>query len=480
MQLPAIITKTGQQVGKLFNFNPQVPTNDNPFERIGRDATLYFLGQIQERERNFKLKGRQKYVTYAKIYNECTEISASVDWALSLVGNANWSVLPADGDTNDDIAKQFEKMIFDDPITSWDEINKRAAMSKFYGFSLQEIVLKQDGGTITIDDIYPVPQQTIDRWIEVDGKVEGVMQYLDYRSFGDKKVIPIPRDRLVYAVERGLSDSAEGYGLFRAAVSDAIRLIEIEDLEMVAYLTDVGGMPFAKIPFAELNRQFPTNTSDADTNNRNRAEIDKRILPYSRAIKDYLKGKVGQGLLGESKTYQVTDQNTGKTTISNIPEFDFQVVKGEARGLNELYQLKTSYKKDIARVFGTESILLGEGSTGSFALAKEKDSRFAQIVQGILEKNQRVFQRDIVDKLAVENNIPEDRIPRLYVETANNVSLEDKVRVVEELGKNGLLAADDPLVDEIRTEAGFSATPAEIVQRLITEPLPLPTPTGEV
>ena len=61
---------------------------------------------------------------------------------------------------------------------SWARIVRRAAMYRFYGFSIQEWTAKRrPDGLLTLADVAPRSQMTIERWdMLTDGSIQGVVQ----------------------------------------------------------------------------------------------------------------------------------------------------------------------------------------------------------------------------------------------------------------------------------------------------------------
>ena len=434
--------------------------NRNMRERASGTQIVISSGFINPREDNIKLTGREKYRTYANILVNCTTVSASLNWFLALVGRAKWSVAPAEADSTGEVAMMMEEMLFDDPMTSWAEINRRASMARFFGFSLQEIVLRpRDDGMLTIDDIYSIPQPTVYRWLMEKGKFEGIEQ-MD----GNGQRAEIARQKMIYVSDQAVSDSPEGLGVARLIVNDATRLIAIEKLEENAYRADIGGMPIAKAPLANLEAEFP---DDEDGN----AALEEKLSPLKDAIAKTKRGETGFGLLLDSAVHTYQDAQGGEKLV-NVPQYSFELLKGEAKGFAELRELKTTYKKDIARAMGTESLLLGEESTGSFALSSNKDHQFALVVEGQLEDNRRALQRDLLDPLARLNGITDDMIPMLQVERAENQDPKMQIDAFREMAKAGLIHPSDiEAINYFRETFGFPPMSMEVAEMLAMEPM---------
>ena len=191
--------------------------------------------------------------------------------------------------------------------------------------------------------------------MERDGKVLGMVQ----RSPLTLEEIYLPRMKTLYLVEDTLTDSPEGFGVFRHLESATKRLCALEALEVVGFETDLRGVPVGKAPFAALAEAV------ADNSDFTQADMDAALEPIQGFIDDHFAGK-RTAILLDSATYTSTDD---ATRPSGAEQWSVDLMTTSGTSLPDLAEAITRINKEIARIMGVEQLLLGEDSAGSFALS---------------------------------------------------------------------------------------------------------------
>lgn len=150
-----------------------------PTETAGAPGTSVIGGYVQDDEKNANLANRgERYKTYSEVLANTSIVAAGTRYFLNLVAKAEWSFTPSEADTDGRYAELAEEMLTSDPSTPWHRIVRRAAMYRFYGFSVQEwTARRRDDGLLTLADVAPRAQLTIEKWdLDEDGTVAGVVQ----------------------------------------------------------------------------------------------------------------------------------------------------------------------------------------------------------------------------------------------------------------------------------------------------------------
>ena len=425
----------------MANFVDQVlsrfrSSRTSPTETIGSTGTRTFGGFIQTIEKNPKLEGREKYTFFSQTLANTVIVASGVRYFLNLVGKAKWRVEPADESAQaQEIASVIEE-IMNDMQTPWRRVVRRAAMYRFYGFSIQEWTAKRrDDGSIGMLDIAPRPQITIERWdLQVDGTVFGVIQ----RSPQTQEEIYLPRSKLVYVVDDALNDSPEGLGLFRHIVEASQRLKRYEELEGFAFETDLRGVPVGRAPFQELQ--------DA-VDNREITEEQRKNMeqPLRTFIQKHIKNPQ-LGILIDSVTYSTIDESARP---SNVPKWDVQLLSSQANGQAEVNEAIVRLNREIARVLGVENLLLGDGQ-GSFALSRDKSNNFALIVDSTLTELEEVFEADFLDPIFQLNGWDPALKPSMKTEAIQYRDIEQVTSALNDMARAGAtLRIDDEAVGEV-------------------------------
>ena len=282
----------------LSRFRPQ---RVKPTETLGVPGTALYGGYVVERDRSPDLASHDaRYRTYADILANTSIVAAGVRYFVNLVGGAAWPFAPSEADFDGWYAERAEAMLTRDPATPWHRIVRRAAMYRFYGFSVQEWTAgRRADGLLSFADIAPRAQSTIERW---DVGPTGVMLGAIQESPQTRREIYLPREKLLYLVDDTLSDSPEGLGLFRHLVSPAKRLERYEQLEGFGFETDLRGIPVVRLPLTLLNDQVndPTDPMTA-------AQRTQMIAPFQQFAENHIRNPK-LGLLLDSMTYETKDQ----------------------------------------------------------------------------------------------------------------------------------------------------------------------------
>ncbi len=415
-----------------------------PTQTKGAPGTAVFGGYIVTDEKNSKLIGTEKYITFSNMLANISIVSAGTRYFLNLVAKAEWKVKEADDSAE---ALRFAQIIADNMgtmETSWSRIIRRAAMYRFYGFSIQEWTAeKNELGDLIFKDIAPRPQKTIERWdVERTGKVIGMGQ-LDPQTGHE---IYLPRDKTIYVVDDALNDSPEGLGLFRHIVESSKRLQRYEQLEGFGFESDLRGIPIGRAPFAKLQAEVSNGTITAS---------DKKLAEagITEFIGNHIKNPA-LGILLDSLPYESQDE---AGTPSTIRQWDIDLLKGSSTSLPEMAKAIERVNREIARTLGVEGLLLGEQTAGSHALSKDKSLNFALIVDSTLSELADTFKRDFIGRIFELNGWPKDKMPTFKPEAIQHRDITQVTQALKDMAKAGApIPLNDPVINEVRNQLGLS------------------------
>lgn len=429
-----------------------------PMETVGHSGTVAYSGFIQEREKNPALTGREKYHTYSEVLVNTAIVAAGVRYFLNLISKAEWRAEPASDKEGDplpgaeEIADKFN-MIIGATDTPWNRIVRRAGLYPFWGFSVQEWTarrLEEDPAVIGLRDVEPRAQLTIERWdLDMHGEVHGVVQ----RSPWTQLELYIPRNKIVYLVDDTLNDSPEGIGLFRHIADPARRLQRYEQLEGWGYETDLRGVPVGRAPFTEMARlKKAGKLTEAD---------EVRLLgPIRSFIEKHIKSPV-LGALLESEPFRSTD---AAATPSSHRMWDIELLKAGSTSQAEVAQTIQRLNREIARIMGVESILLGESGSGSLAMSKDKSAAFALVVSTTVKALTEAFEKDLVKPLMRLNGWDMKLKPSLKTEAIQFREVTEITEALEQLARAGApTMPGDPAVNVVRETLGLPKEDPEMV-----------------
>ena len=408
-------------IQKLFNLLGTRRRGKSPYNPSGVTGVREHSGYVITDERNPKVAGRRRYTTYSNILANISVVAASVRHFNTLTASARWSF----ESTNDRMADLAQRIV-DDPELSWRRMVKRAAMYRFYGFSLHEVVMeRKPDGVILPNLIAPRAQNTIERW-DLDEET-GDFRGVDQRNPNNGKMIYLPRSKLLHVVDDSLNASPEGLGLFRHLIEPVERLADLQRLEWVGFETDLRGVLVAKVPLAALRNAVTEGTITQE-------QMDARVKSVKDFAENHIRGKETAIIL-DSGVYHSVDEAARPSTQ---PQWDVDLLRAGATSLPDLEKAIERIQRELARILGTEQLMLGEGA-GSFALAQDKTASFFLIVDGALADIAEAVNRDVFGAVRRINGIGEDDVLRIKTETTWIHNPKLIAETVEKIKKAGAM-----------------------------------------
>lgn len=420
------------------------PASNDPTKKLGVTGTSIYGGFVTSPEKNSKLQGTQKYTTYSNMFSNLSIVAAGVRYFLNVITKSAWKIEPSDNENNSSIElAEFVNDVIHDLEIPWHRVIRKAVMYKFYGFSIMEWTAKmRSDGKIGLLAIESRPQKTIEKWdVDDKGTLLGIVQ----RSPQTSEEIYIPRGKFIYIVDDSLSDSPEGYGLFRHLVEPSNRLQRYEQLEGYGYETDLRGIPVGRAPLEKL-------TELVDSGAMTKAQMETVLEPMTKFITEHVKGPK-LGILLDSVTYQATND---ASTPSNVKTWDIELLKGGSDSLKEIATAIQRLSGEIARILGVEGLLLGSGK-GSQALSRDKSDNFFMVVDGALKELAATFNHELIPALWELNGFDPKLMPSFKTDSLQLRDIEQITSALKDMAQAGaVLAPDDPAIGEIRDLLGLS------------------------
>lgn len=432
-----------------------------PFEEQGTSGTAVWGGFVENIEKDPRLSGARRYITVSDMLANISIVAAGLRYFLNLAAVPQWSMEPAkdqaDGSSSDaakKVAEFVEKVLFEDLGTSWSRIVRRSGNFRFHGFAIQEwIATRREDGMIGLEDLESRPQHTIEQWdVDPKGKVLGVGQ----RSPQTGELLYIPRKKFLYLVDDTLSDSPEGFGLFRQLIEPAEMIKQYLALESMGYERDLRGIPIGKAPLSEINDLLKKGTITKD-------QHTKMLSGMRSFLRMEAKAK-NTSMLIDSASYIGTTADG--TTVSSTDKWGVELLNANGTSHEELGKAIDRLTHDIARIIGAENLLLGGEGGGNRALGEDKSRNLYLAVNGVVQDIAEGAQRDLVSVICTMNGIPDQLRPKAKVE---DVAFKDAASVAATLRDmataGAVLSPDDPAIDDVRDLLGISRQPEEAVDR---------------
>lgn len=387
-----------------------------PQETIGAPGYSIYGGYLQREEKSQQLETtRERYRLFANFLANTLIVAAGVRYFLDLVAKAEWKAEPSDPDNPQAVEMaEFVESVMSDMNTPWRRVVRRAAMYKFYGFSIQEWTAKRrdEDGQLGFLDVEPRAHYTIERW-DTDrvGNILGVIQCTPQTS----EELYIPRGKIVYMVDDSLTDSPEGLGLFRHMVDEVRRLKRYEELEGYGYETDLRGVPVGFAPLNELNEKLKTKKAT-------QKDINLFLEPIRQFIKSHIKGE-SNGVVLDSEPFRDRGEDSDP---SSTRKYGVELLDAGQMGHDSMNNAIIRTTRMIAILLGVEELLIGSDGSGSMALSKNKTNKLFFLVHSTMRELEETFQKDLVDRLWSLNGFNDELKPKLKSE---DVQFKDIVEI---------------------------------------------------
>jgi hypothetical protein len=419
----------------------------------GTDGVGAMGGRLYSFEQNPAMQGRDFYTTLTNMIANTAIVGTGVRYFQNLIGGTSWTVEPKDGtgELGQRAADLVREGLFEANMPdAWSTTVKRAALFRMFGFSTHEWTMRRrNDGKMVFASIEHRPQATVEFW-DIDdrgGPVRGIVQ----RPIVWGDYYYVPRERLLYCVDKSLTESPDGVGLLRHVVESARRLDRYVQLEGYGYETDLRGIPLARIPYQELEEYA-----------KNKSKPKGWVADQVKPVEDFLQKHIRNPWMGlsiDSIPY-IRDSN-GKTEISTVPQWAIELLKSETTGLGEINVVIERLNREIARCLGMEFLMMGGDGKGSNAQHQDKTSMFAAILESTLHELAWFVVHDLVWPLLQMNGLdPEQVCPQVMPDPIATERIETVVDALSKLATAGaVLMPDDPAINQIRRRLHLAEQP---------------------
>jgi len=406
-----------------------------------------------------------------KIYREMADNSPIVGGLLlaiqMLIRKVEWrvdvSLIGEDlgkSDTElEDARKWLDGVLFHDQEDSWDDIIMEVLSCLTYGWAYFETTFKlrlgmhqnsierrsiYDDGKIGVRRIKIRAQDTLDKWeIDKNGTILGLWQQIPNTSM--RVFIPMEKSMLFRpSLYKG---NPEGRSILRNAYRPWYFGKKIEEIEAIGVERDLTGLPVVRIPNELLA---------ADD-----AASQAVVAKYVQLARDIRLNSEG-GVVIASDPF-INDDGS----YTSAPAIDVTLLSTSGTRVINTVDVVNRYDTRIALSVLADFLLLGlsgKGSSGSFALSKEKTNMFIDSVSGWLEMIATPFNKKLIPQLWEFNNFDPHTQPVLTAGRLQPVDLAVLGEYVQKLSGAGMpLFPDSDLNEYLRRVSGLPQSTGESV-----------------
>ena len=262
---------------------------------------------------------------------------------------------------------------------------------------------------------FDVDQQT--------GDVKGI--YQDGSGYNNSNYIPT-RKSLYYRTTTINGDPA-GRSILRNAYTSYEYVNNLQSIEAIAVERELAGIPVARIP-AEYLSGDATATQSGFVNN------------LQSILRDVKFNEQGYIIL-PSDTYPDKD---GAPTNQKLVDVELMSSSG-SRNI-EIDTIVRRYQHDIARSVLSEFLMLGGGSTGSYALSKSKTDLFLRALESYIQAIVDVLNKQLVERLWELNGLNYDLMPTIVAGDVAPHDLREIAAFLRNLNGADINVSDHPEV----------------------------------
>ncbi len=405
-------------------------------------------GTIRADEFLRELKGKNAIKKFREMRDNDATIGAVMYATEQVLRDIKFEVKPADD--SDAAAKEaeFVETVLKDMEHSLDDHISEALSALTFGFALFEVVYKRrvgpyensskkaskyTDGRIGVRKLASRAQWTIDSF-DIDkktGDCNGVWQEWS-RQTGKNY---IPKSKLIHYRTTNTNNDPSGRSILRNAYKSYTFLTNIQTIEAIAIERELHGVPVGRMPAEYLGK----NATEDQVNLRKQ---------FEQILRDLKNNEQGYALL-PSDVHMDAD---GKPT--NMRLMDIQLITSEGTRNIDIDPIVKRYQHDIARSVMAEFLMLGGGSTGSYALSKSKTDLFLRSMESYINSIFDALNKQLVEPLWKLNGLDFDLMPTICAGDVAPHDLKELGAYLRNLNGADISLADQPdIVDALLENA---------------------------
>ena len=396
-------SKFTKRLGKIF-----ATPRKTAITELGGAGTPIFAGVIDTSEYVSELKDDKLIDTV----NEMRWSDATVSLALKVctlpILSAEWDVEPASEDPQDvEIAEIVKDNLFEGMSTTWQDTLREALLSLAFGHYVFEIVYKQDGGLFLWKKWAPRLPKTIRKWNTEKGSLVSIEQ--QFQQDEAYKTVTIPIEKLIIFIHMKEGDNWKGTSVLRQGYKHWFYRDKYYKIDAIA--TERAGVG---IPIIYL----PEGAGDED---KAKAE------------------ELGTNLRASEQSYIMFPSK----------EWSIEMLDMKIQTYKDVKPMLDHHTREILKSVLAEFVELGSGSTGSWALSRDKTGFFLDALDSVAKGIEDAINNYAIKRL-VDLNWTVDKYPRLTHGDIGMVDIEKLANAIQSLAIIGGITPDPELESYLR------------------------------
>lgn len=364
-----------------------------------------------------KLNGRNGMRVYHEMRSNDALIHG-IEYALTSTMRAvEWSVVPKDKTRAAmKLADWLTRELFEMSETPIPDVMAQAADKMTFGCAIHEMVLaRRDDGSIGLRKLGYRPPETIEEWVydNTTNQIVGMRQ--EYDGYATRPAVVIPMEKLLLFRTVTREDMPSGRSMLRGAYKYYVRKNALEEAEGRIALR-AGGIVHIEMP----SDYFKASATDD-----------------MKAMRQALE-QVAKQMATDNTGYLLTPGDLDPE--GKIPLIRVKYLTADGTRPVDLQPTFDRMNGLMATSCLAQFILLGQGATGSWALADQQDSFFDRASLGLVRLDQTEINRRLVPRLWKLNGFDPALMPRLQ-HGPLKVNLEQLGNFISAMMSNGVFVS---------------------------------------
>ena len=421
-------------------------------------------GQIRADEFLPELRGKRAIRKYREMRDNDSTIGAVMYATEQVLRDVDIKVMPANDTPAAKREAEFVESIFDDMDHTLDDHISEALSSLTFGFAWFEVVYKRrkgpnnrsdksrskfTDGRIGVRKIASRAPWTISKF-DVDQKTGDVLG-VHQEGAGFNNTSFIPTRKSLYYRTTAINNDPSGRSILRNAYTSYEYLNNLQSIEAIAVERELAGIPVARIPAEYLS----TDATSAQ------AGFVGNLQQILRDVKFNEQGYI----ILPSDTYPDKD---GSPTSNRL--VDVELMSSNGKRNIDIDPIVKRYQHDIARSVLSEFLMLGGGTTGSYALSKSKTDLFLRALESYIQAIVDVLNKQLVERLWELNGLNYDLMPTIVAGDVAPHDLREIAAFLRNLNGADINVSDHPeVIQDLMDIAELNYNPDEGKQQPLEE-----------
>ena len=388
------------------------------------------IGQVAE-EFIIDLKHQKAKKVYREMADNDPVIGGFLFAIDMLIRNVEWSVQPKSDEPQDIEAAEFIEEARTQMIIPWEELISEILSMLIFGFSIHEpVFVRREDGKIIWLKIPIRAQETILDW-KFDDK--GTAIEAKQQTINSSVPVWLPMEKMLLFRPKAHKNNPEGRSILRNAYRPWFFKKRIEEIEGIGIERDLAGLPVIYAPVSIMKTAA--------------VAADAAIFAELKNIVRNIRRDEQEGII-----------MPGDKDEKGNRKYELELLSSGGQRQFDTNAIVARYDNRIAMTVLADFLMLGQGKTGSFALASSKTKLFATALGAWLKNISGVFNTNAIPQLLRLNGMPGEAL--LSHGDIESPDLEELGKFVTAMtGAGIMLSGDEDAENFLRGAAGMPKIP---------------------